>query len=129
MTKDNPFDRKDVFRPRMGRRAQLRQERLPTTFRAQILSALRRNGFGSMGAVRAHQGRARRGTIAVRPPSARSRRCVIKARYVKVTPGSYKAARVHLAYLEREGVERDGSAGRLYGPDEGFDAHTFRTPM
>jgi type IV secretory pathway VirD2 relaxase len=54
---------------------------------------------------------------------------VIKARYVKVTPGSYKAAKVHLAYLEREGVERDGSAGKLYGPDEGFDAHTFRTPI
>ena len=40
---------------------------------------------------------------------------MIKARYVKVTPGSYKAAKVHLAYLEREGVERDGSAGKLYG--------------
>ena len=129
MTKDDPFERKDVFRPRMGRRGQPRQERIPTTFRGQVLSALRRNGFGSLGVARAHQGRARRGTIAVRPPSARSRRCVIKARYVKVTPGSYKAAKLHLAYLEREGVERDGSAGKLYGADEGFDAQTFRTPM
>src|SRR6185437_4045847 len=110
MTKDDLFERRDLFRPRIGRRGKPKQERMPTTFRGQLLRALRRNGFGSMGAARAHQGRARRGTIAVRPPSARSRRCVIKARYVKVTPGSYKAAKVHLAYLEREGVERDGSA-------------------
>jgi hypothetical protein len=54
---------------------------------------------------------------------------VIKARYVKVTPGKYKAAKAHLAYLEREGVERDGSAGKLYGADQEFDAQAFRTPM
>jgi hypothetical protein len=54
---------------------------------------------------------------------------VIKARYVKVTPGSYKAAKLHLAYLERDGVERDGSAGKLYGADDRFDAQTFRTPI
>src|SRR5579862_803308 len=101
MTNDDPFDRRDLFRPRMGLRAQPKQERMPPTFRGQLLRALRRNGFGSMGTARAHHGRTRRGTIAVRPPSARSRRCVIKARYVKVNPGSYKAAKVHLAYLER----------------------------
>lgn len=54
---------------------------------------------------------------------------MIKARYVKVTPGSYKAAKLHLTYLEREGVERDGSAGKLYGADDGFDVQTFRTPI
>src|SRR6185312_5062672 len=44
-------------------------------------------------------------------------------------PGSYKAAKLHLTYLEREGVERDGSAGKLYGADDGFDVQTFRTPI
>ena len=48
---------------------------------------------------------------------------------MKVARGSYKAQKLHLAYLEREGVERDGSAGELYGADEGFDAQTFRTPI
>ena len=129
MTRDKPFERRDVFRPRIGRRAEPKQERMPTTFRGQLLAAFRRNGFGSIGAARAHQGRARRGTVAVRPPSARGRRCVIKARYVKVTPGSFKAAKVHLAYLERAGVERDGSAGKLYGADEEFDPQAFRTPI
>jgi type IV secretory pathway VirD2 relaxase len=129
MTKDNPFERRDVFHPRIGRRAEPRQERMPTTFLGQLLRAVKRHGVGSMGASRAHHGSGRRGTITVRPPNARSRRCVIKARYMKVTPGRYKGAKVHLAYLEREGVERDGSAGKLYGADEGFDAQTFRIPI
>jgi type IV secretory pathway VirD2 relaxase len=54
---------------------------------------------------------------------------VIKARYVKLTRGNYKAAKLHLVYLERDGVERDGSAGKFYGADEGFDPQTFRAPM
>src|SRR5580704_17854178 len=99
MSNDDTFERRDVFRPRIGRRTGPKQDRMPTTFRGQILRALRRHGFGSSGAARAHKGSGRRGTIAVRPPNARSRRCVIKARYVKVTPGKYKAAKVHLAYL------------------------------
>jgi hypothetical protein len=37
-----------------------------------------------------------------------------------------KLATRHLAYLERDGVERDGSPGRLYGPDEKFNADEFR---
>ena len=36
MAKDNSFDRRDVFRPRIGRRAQPKQERMPTTFRGQL---------------------------------------------------------------------------------------------
>jgi hypothetical protein len=35
----------------------------------------------------------------------------------------------HLAYLERDGVERDGSPGRLYGADDGFDRDGFRAPL
>ncbi|HEY0870992.1 MAG TPA: DUF3363 domain-containing protein [Acidothermaceae bacterium] len=129
MSDDNTIERSDVFRPRIGRRTRPKPERMPTTFLGQLRGALRRQGFGSTGAARARKGSKRRGTIAVRPPNARSRRCVIKARYVKVTPESYKAAKLHLAYLEREGVERDGSAGNLYGADEGFDAQIFRTPV
>jgi hypothetical protein len=40
-----------------------------------------------------------------------------------------KLAARHLAYLERDGVERDGSPGRLYGVDEEFDADGFRAPL
>jgi len=36
---------------------------------------------------------------------------------------------VHLAYLERDGVEPDGAPGRLYGADEEFNAEAFRAPL
>jgi type IV secretory pathway VirD2 relaxase len=51
---------------------------------------------------------------------------VIKSRYVQMTSDGRKLATRHLAYLERDGVERDGSPGRLYGPDEKFSAEEFR---
>ena len=43
--------------------------------------------------------------------------------------GGRDACRLHLAYLERDGVERGGSPGRLYGPDESFDATAFNEPL
>jgi type IV secretory pathway VirD2 relaxase len=46
-----------------------------------------------------------------------------------MTARGYKAARLHLGYLERDGVERDGSPGRLYGADEGFAADGFRARL
>jgi type IV secretory pathway VirD2 relaxase len=66
------------------------------------------------------------GRIAVREPHALSRHCVIKSRYVSMTAGGRDLATRHLAYLERDGVERDGSPGRLYGADEKFSAEEFR---
>jgi len=36
---------------------------------------------------------------------------------------------MHLEYLERDGVERDGSPGRLYGADETFQREEFRAPI
>ncbi|MEO8212377.1 MAG: DUF3363 domain-containing protein [Myxococcales bacterium] len=46
-----------------------------------------------------------------------------------MTGNGRKLARAHLAYLERDGVESDGSPGRLYGRDENFDADAFRAPL
>ncbi len=51
---------------------------------------------------------------------------MIKSRYVPMTADGRKLAGRHLAYLERDGVERDGSPGRLYGPDDKFSAEEFR---
>jgi len=42
-----------------------------------------------------------------------ARRAVVKARYVPMRAGS-RAAAVHLRYLQRDGVTRDGSPGQLY---------------
>jgi type IV secretory pathway VirD2 relaxase len=43
----------------------------------------------------------------------------MKARVVQMRAGGIAAARVHLDYIERDGVERDGSPGRLYSANSG----------
>ena len=71
---------------------------------------------------RAKSARSHRGARAARAESALRDQ-------VEIRPddgeGRKLAAR-HLAYLERDGVERDGSPGRLYGADEKFSAEEFR---
>jgi type IV secretory pathway VirD2 relaxase len=50
---------------------------------------------------------------------------VVKARYVKMRAGS-RAAAVHLRYLQRDGVTRDGSPGQLYSATaDRADGSTF----
>src|SRR5206468_5912192 len=85
-------------------------------------TALRRTG----GNAPRRPARNQPGRIAVREPHALSRRCVIKSKYVAMTADGRKLAARHLAYLERDGVEPDGSPGRLYGDDEKFSAEAFR---
>ena len=111
-----------IFRPRMGRRNRADQERAPSFLVRLARTAPRpaRNG------ARAGRGRNQPGRIAVRAPHALSRRCVIKSKYVPMTGEGRRLAVRHLAYLERDGVERDGSPGRLYGADEKFSAEEFR---
>jgi hypothetical protein len=43
--------------------------------------------------------------------------------------GRLFAATRHLAYLERDGVERDGTPGRLYGAGEAFNREAFAEPL
>jgi type IV secretory pathway VirD2 relaxase len=125
MSSGDPFEPTFVIRPRIGRKAPPTRDQVPT-FRGQLLRAIQRHGgWRSRGGP---AGR-RRGSIAVREPHARSRRCVVKARYVSMSARGIKAARLHLGYLERDGVERDGSPGRLYGADEEFAADAFRTRL
>jgi hypothetical protein len=55
---------------------------------------------------------------------------VIKAHYVPLrTQQGIEAAKEHLEYLERDGVERDGSPGRFYAADESFVADEIREPL
>ena len=98
----------DPFRPRMGRGQSRDHERIPS-FRAQLARAIAKHGGPKKGGGAA----TKRGRVAVREPHALSRRCVIKGRYVAMTGNGRKIAKEHLAYLERDGVERDGSPGQL----------------
>jgi len=84
-------------------------------------------------------GRGRTATLARRLGS-NARRVVIKARIVRHGGARFRAAPLarHIAYLEREGVTRDGGRGRLFGAGsdevdaDGFagrcegDRHHFR---
>jgi type IV secretory pathway VirD2 relaxase len=68
----------------------------------------------------------------------RRRRAIVKTRLVRLGRNGLSAARAHLRYIQRDGVERDGSPGQLYDRDEdradgkGFlaradgDRHQFR---
>jgi hypothetical protein len=85
-------------------------ERVPR-LRNPILARIRRLGLRSSPAL----GRST-GVYSVRDvaaPRVLSRRCVFKARFVPKNAYGARAAALHLAYIEREGVERDGSSGRV----------------
>jgi len=109
---DDPRGASDLpgFNPRMGRR---NRERQPTLRRAVIerLARMASRWLPSGAGARSTHQRARHD---MRPTPALSRRCVVKARYVQMRAGGDKAAHLHLGYIERDGVEQDGSKGRLF---------------
>ncbi|MEP6654225.1 MAG: DUF3363 domain-containing protein [Myxococcales bacterium] len=53
----------------------------------------------------------------------------MKARIVRMGHHGVKAARLHLSYIERDGVDRDGSPGRLYGADGEFARAALSEPI
>ena len=118
-------DRDDlaVFRPRVGggRRATPRAE--GASFRNTLLAAIRHGGGSGVG-----RGRARPSSIGVPVPGPDARRVVVKARVVRLTATGAKAASLHLRYIERDGVEKDGSKGVLYSADGSIGADVFEQP-
>ena len=68
----------------------------------------------------------------------RMRRAIVKTRLVRLAGKGFAAARAHLRYIQRDGVQRDGSRGTLYSAGEdgadgtaflersGGDRHQFR---
>ncbi len=91
-----------IFRPRLGKGA--RQGSREPTLRNALLRGLRR------GAALAHA----RATAATARYGANARRVVIKAHVARLTASGAKAAALHLRYIQRDGVEQDGSKGILY---------------
>ncbi len=117
----DPFEPLMTFRPRIaGKRREADTHRLPR------LSVDMRRRLRSLGRAKRGEGpKGVRGLAAVAEPSALSRRCLVKAHFVPMRAGGRDAVRLHLAYLERDGVERDGSAGVLYGAAAEFDRVSF----
>ncbi|WP_430425137.1 relaxase/mobilization nuclease domain-containing protein [Phenylobacterium sp.] len=113
----------DDFCPRPGRirHGGRRAAGRPRTFVGQALRAATRAGLGarSGGAgSRARAGRFGRGRAAALAASLRqpSRRVAVKARIVRHRGGRYRAAplSMHLRYLKRDGVDRDGGEARMF---------------
>jgi type IV secretory pathway VirD2 relaxase len=123
MATEKPPHERSTFRPRIGGRGgEVAFQRAPRFCQSVLARAHRRFvRTAGLGPDRPARKRRTRGVDDVLRPRMDARRCVVKALIVKTGPRGMKAARLHLAYIERDGVERDGSEGRLYGADETAD--------
>lgn len=119
-----PDERDFAVRPGRIRTAKARRVR---TFLATALRAAQSaGGLGSGHRLcRSTFGRGRRASLAAACLlGAHGRNAVIKARVVRQA-GRVGALRAHIAYLQRDGVTRDGSKGRLFGPEGDTDGAGF----
>ncbi len=116
-----PNERDDlpIFRPRF--RKGPKTEAGGAAFRNAVLARMR----GLTAAARRRGARAR---IAVRPSLAQARRVIVKARYVKLAGDAAAAAALHLRYIQRDGVERGGRKGVLYGEHGDVSSLAFEEP-
>jgi type IV secretory pathway VirD2 relaxase len=112
-----------ILRPRIGGRGgEVAFQRAPLFCRSVLARVQLRFGRAAgLGRPRPARKNGTRAVADVLRPTAKSRRCVVKARVVRMNEHGMKAARLHLAYIERDGVERDGSEGRLYGSSDAID--------
>jgi type IV secretory pathway VirD2 relaxase len=120
------------FRPRIGgKRGQIKPQRVPT-FRRSVLARMQQRFIRLATAGKSTGKRRGRGTAVgadVQEPPAYSRRCLVKARVVQMNAGGIAAARLHLDYIERDGVEQDGSKGELYGGAPSIDREALRSAV
>ncbi|NCP12709.1 MAG: DUF3363 domain-containing protein [Sphingomonadales bacterium] len=117
---DDEFD----IRPGRSRDSGAGVYRKANTLVGRVLQASRRAGYTPLGGSRTgggtgRLGRGKRAALQSRR-SAFQRRVVIKARVVRHRGSSFRSAPLarHIAYLERDGVTRDGSHGQM------FDLHS-----
>lgn len=123
----------DEFEPKLGRmRGQA--PRAPKSHRARVRHAVQRaggvkktpSGSRRMSAKYGRGAGIGRVLSGGRSQGARSRRVVVKARFVRLAGRGVRAATAHLKYLQRDGVTREGEKGMLYGRDaDCIDASDF----
>jgi type IV secretory pathway VirD2 relaxase len=113
----NEFD----FEPRLGKIGHRKSAR-PKPFVRQVLDVAYKRGFktrrkSSFTGQRIGRGAAW-GTLASAGfMNKGGRRAVVKVRIAKLRSGKLAAPRAHLRYLQRDGVDRSGEPGKLYGPE------------
>ncbi|MGJ7536968.1 MULTISPECIES: DUF3363 domain-containing protein [unclassified Variovorax] len=91
-------------------------------FVSQVLKQVSKTGAKSSGRIPGRPantfGRGRvAASMAGRRLGPNARRVVIKSRFVVLRRASPNSAAVHLRYIERDGVTRDGEKGQAYGAD------------
>jgi type IV secretory pathway VirD2 relaxase len=119
--RDHFDDELGAFRPRIGRAERARDRVASTPFGVAILV---RRGHGRLAPnARAHVPPT--GGFGPRPSA---RRVVVKAHLQKLGGHGAQAAARHLRYIERDGVEKDGSPGVLYGPEGPTARETLEQP-
>ncbi len=108
------------IRPGRSRDSGMRSWRKANSLVGRVLQVSRRAGFTPLGRGRAgrgtgHLGRGGRAALQSRRDAFR-RRVVVKARVVRHRGARFRSAPLarHIAYLERDGVTRDGSQGRMF---------------
>jgi type IV secretory pathway VirD2 relaxase len=114
-----------ALRPKIGRRRRAVEPAAALTFRRAVFQRLAR-GIGGAAHPPRKSARAR---CDVRVPPGLARRCIVKASYDLLAGSGAKAARAHLVYIERDGVERDGAQGRLFDAHGDVEREIFATPI
>ncbi len=116
-----PGDRMDDFRPRIGRRQRARDRVASSSLGVAVL--VRRGHGRGTGA-----GRGKLAPAVGFGPRHNARRVIVKAHIQSLARHGARAAARHLRYIERDGVEKDGSPGVLYGPDGPVPHEKFEQP-
>ncbi|WP_415179079.1 relaxase/mobilization nuclease RlxS [Parasphingorhabdus sp.] len=115
----------DTFKPKLGR-IRSKGGKKAKRFLHKVLAASalsggirRRGGKSKFTGERIGRGASVSRVLASgdRHSSFRSRRVVIKSRYVRLAGKGRAAAHAHLRYIERDGVTREGNPGELYSAD------------
>lgn len=112
--------RDDDFRPRLGK-VRAEGQKTAKSFRNRVLQAAGLAGglakrHGRFNGSRIGRGAGIGRVLAGRDRWAgwRTRRVVVKARLVKLAGRNLKGAQLHLRYIQRDGVTREGQPGQLY---------------
>ena len=114
----------DEFEPALGRMRSSSSKR-GRRYLHHVLAAAARAGMAKKRARRFDGSRSGRGVGVGRLLGSgdtlaafRTRRAIVKTRLVRLRGKGVGAARAHLRYIQRDGVQRDGSPGVLYSASE-----------
>lgn len=109
------------FEPRLGRIGHKKSAR-SKPFARRVMDVAYKSGFktrktSSFTGQRIGRGAAWGTLASAGMMSVSGRRAVVKVRIAKLRSGNLAAPRAHLRYIQRDGVDRSGKPGKLYGKD------------